>query len=66
MAQSTYSIFGSVRWCAIPYWADRTLDEFSGIADGDQQQEAGNELTGALKDAERLRLRECDACRHFL
>jgi hypothetical protein len=45
---------------------DRALDEFSGIAHGYEQENAGDELAGALKDAERLRLGECDACGHFL
>ncbi len=45
---------------------DRALDEFSGITDGYEQQKAGDELADAFKDAERLRLGECDACGHFL
>ena len=45
---------------------DRALDEFSGVADGYEQQKAGDELAGSLKDAKRLRLGECDACGHFL
>ncbi len=44
---------------------DRTLDEFSGIPDCYEQQKARNELADALEDAERLRLRECDACCHL-
>ena len=66
MAQRTYSIFGKREVMRASVLGDRTFDEFSGVADGYEQQKAGNELAGALKDAERLRLGECDACRHFL
>jgi len=45
---------------------DRALDEFPGVADGYEQQKARNELAYSFEDAERLRLRECDACCHFL
>ena len=45
---------------------DGALDELSSITDGYEQQKARDELADAFEDAERLRLGECNACRHFL
>ena len=62
IAHSTYSILGSVVWCAAPYCLIASLDPLAGISDRKQQGQSGQRRHEADQEISARRRASCVCC----